>query len=106
MDSAPRHPEARGLAQTIEQRGFSARHPYLAAVFEAGEQSASAARIEVRGDLVEQQDRRRPTPLGDQFGVAEDDVEEQRLLLAGRGARGRLALGDGGLLNTYDAADE
>ena len=59
----------------------------------------SAARrfgIEVRGDLVEQQDRRLAAALGDQLGMGEDQAEQQRLLLAGRGARGRHVAWRGG----------
>ncbi len=41
----------------------------------------------MRGDLVEQQDRGLASPLGDQLGMREDDPEQQRLLLAGRGER-------------------
>ena len=40
--------------------------------------------IEMRRNLVEQQDRRLATPLGDQLGMGEDEPEQQRLLLAGR----------------------
>ncbi len=38
----------------------------------------------MRGDFVEQQDRRPPGALGDEFGMGEDEAEEERLLLAGR----------------------
>ena len=64
-----------------------AGHPHLAAAFEASEQRRAALRIEVGGDLVEQQDRRLAAALGDQLGMGEDEAEQQRLLLAGRGLR-------------------
>ena len=56
----------------------------------------SAARrfgIEVGGDLVEQQERRLAAALGDEVGMGEDEAEQQRLLLAGRGLRGGHVLG-------------
>ncbi len=90
-------PAGRGSAtrspMPVEQRGFGGGHPHLAAAFEAGEQRGAALGIEVGGDLVEQEDRRLAAPLGDQFGVGEDQAEQQRLLLAGRGLRGRHLLG-------------
>ena len=81
--------EAAGLADPFEQRGFGRRHPHLAAAFEAREQRGAAPGIEVRGDLVEQQDRRRAAALGDQLGMGEDEAEQQRLLLAGRASARR-----------------
>ena len=50
--------QTRGLAYAIEQRALGGRHPHLAAAFEAGEQCRAALRVEVGGDLVEEQDRR------------------------------------------------
>ena len=47
--------------------------------------AARRLRIEMRGDLVEEQDRRLAAALGDQLGVGENEAEQQRLLLAGRG---------------------
>ena len=85
--------EARGLADAVEQRGFGRRHPHLAAPFEPVEQRRAPAGIEVGGDLVEQQDRRRAAAFRDQLGVGEDQAQQQRLLLAGRALRGRHALG-------------
>ena len=93
--------ETRGLPNAVEQRGFGGRHPHLAAPFEPGEQGRAPARIEMGGDLVEQQDRRRAAAFRDQLGMGEDKPEQQRLLLAGRGSGGRHvlgAMGDGEVL--------
>ena len=74
------------------KRGFGRRHPHLAAAFEPGEQSRAALGIEMRGNFVEQQDRRVAAALGDQFGMGEDKPEQQRLLLAGRGLAAGICL--------------
>jgi hypothetical protein len=53
------------------------------------------------GNLVEEQDRRFAAALGYEDGMGEHQAEQQRLLLAGRGARGGHALaamGDGQIL--------
>ncbi len=47
----------------------------------------------MRGDFVEEQDRRRPAPVGDQVCVGEDETQQQRLLLARGGLRGGHGLG-------------
>ncbi|KHA64693.1 hypothetical protein NI18_07365, partial [Sphingomonas sp. Ant20] len=73
----------------IEQCVLGAGHPHLPAPRQPIEQRRAAGRIEMRRDLVEQQDRRLPGPLGDQLGMREDDAKQQRLLLAGRGERRR-----------------
>ena len=74
----------RAGADVAEQLGLGRGHPHLPVPFEPGEQSGAAARVEMRGDFVEQQDRRRPTAAGDELGVGQDDAEQQRLLLTGR----------------------
>ena len=45
----------------------------------------------MHGRFVQQQQRRKTARLGDQRGVAQDDADQQRLLLAGGGERGRYA---------------
>ena len=57
------------------------------------EQGGAADRVEMGGDLVEQQDRAAPAALGDEIGMGEDQADQQRLLLAGRAERGGLVLG-------------
>ncbi len=74
---------ARRVSDTFEQRRFGGRHPHLTAPFEAGEQCRAALRIEVRRNLVEQQDGRLAATVGDQLGMGEHQPEQQRLLLAG-----------------------
>ena len=85
---------AGGRADLREQFGLGRRHPHLAAAFQPGEQSSAPGRIWVGGDFVEQQDRGRAAAGGDELGLGEDDAEEQRLLFAGRAARGGLAFGN------------
>ena len=48
------------------------------------------------GDLVEEQDRAAAGALGDEIGMGEDEADQQRLLLAGRAERRRLALAEMG----------
>ena len=86
----------RRTANPVEQRGLGRGHPHLAAAFEAGEQSGAAIRVEMGGNLVEQQDRRSAAPFGHQFGMGQHEAEQQCLLLAGRSARRGLGLGDSG----------
>ena len=50
------------------------------------------AGIEMRGDLVEQQDRRRAGDFGGQPRMRNDEPDQQRLLLAGRAELGRHVL--------------
>ena len=50
------------------------------------EQGGAPARIEMRGDLVEERERRDAGHVGDQPRVREHEADQQRLLLAGRGA--------------------
>ena len=56
------------------KRRFGGGHPHLTAAFEAAEQGRAAARIEMRGDLVEQQQGRRSAAFGDQLGMGEDQA--------------------------------
>ena len=48
------------------------------------------------GDLVEEEDRAAAGALGDEIGMGEDEADQQRLLLAGRGQSGGLALAEMG----------
>ena len=86
--------EAAGGRDCLEQRGLGPRHPHLSAPFQPGIKRGPALGVEMRGDLVEQQDRRRSAALCDQRGMGKDDPDQQRLLLAGRAERGGLALGE------------
>ena len=47
--------------------------------------AARRSGIEMGGDLVEEQDRAAAGALGDEIGMGEDEADQQRLLLAGRG---------------------
>ena len=91
MHLADRDPCRAGV-DCVEERVFGAGHPHLAAACEAGEQRGAAGWIEVCGNLVEEQDGGLAGAFGDEVGVGEDDAEQERLLLAGRGERGRAAL--------------
>ena len=55
------------------------------------EQRRAAVRIEMHRRFVEQQHRREAARLGDQRGMAQDDADQQRLLLAGGRDRRRRA---------------
>ena len=55
--------EPGGGADALEQCGLGRGHPHLPAAFEADEQRGAPGRVEVRGDLVEQQDRWRTAAL-------------------------------------------
>ena len=55
------------------------------------EQGGAAAGVEMGGDLVEQQDRRRAAAAGDELGMGKDEAEQQRLLFAGRAEARRVA---------------
>src|SRR6478735_10670130 len=92
-DCAPFDVEPSGLADAIEQRRFGGGHPHLAATFEAAEERCAAARIEVSGDFVEQQDCRRFAAFGYQFRVSQNKPEKQSLLFSCRGSGGRHMLG-------------
>ena len=80
--------EARGISNAIEQSRFGGGHPNLTAPLQPLEQRCAAVRIQVRRDLVQQQDRRCAAAVGDQLGMREDEAKQQRLLLAGGAARG------------------
>ena len=76
-----------------EHRGLGAGEEHLAA--EARErvvERRTAARIEMSRDLVEERERRDSRHLGDQARMGEREADDQRLLLAGRGSRGRRLL--------------
>ena len=57
------------------------------------EQAGAAARVEMGGDLVEQDQRRDPAHRPHQPGMGQHEADQQRLLLAGRGGRRRHVLG-------------
>ena len=76
-DPARRNVEARGGADRHEQGGFGPRHPHLPTTGKPFEQGGTAGGVEVRGDLVEQQDRRDSAALGDEFGMGEDEPKQQ-----------------------------
>jgi len=85
--------EAGGAAQRRKQRGIGAGDPGLAV--EPGQhldQRGAARCIEMRGDLVEQEERRLAAHRALQPGLGEDDRNQQRLLLAGRRRLGGNAL--------------
>ena len=76
-------------AQRREQRGVGAGEPGLAR--EPGErleERGAPPGIEMRGDLVEQQQRRLAAQGPLQLGMRQQDRDQQRLLLAGRGGGG------------------
>jgi hypothetical protein len=76
-----------------EERGFGAGQPDLAAaIVQPFEQRSAAARIEVRGDFIEEQDGAATGLFRDEIGVGEDDAEEEGFLFAGRALRGGLLL--------------
>ena len=80
-------------AGIYKQRLLGAGHECLAAKLrKPGEQSGAAVRIEMGGDLVEQQDRRHAADLRHQAGMGEDEADQQRLLLAGGRLRRRRRL--------------
>lgn len=61
----------------LEQGGLRAGHPHLAAAGRQPiEQGGTAQRIEMGGDLVEQQHRPAADPFGNQIGMGEDDAEQ------------------------------
>ena len=53
----------------VEQDGFGRRHPHLPLTLEPVEQGGAAVGIEMRRDLVEQQDRRFGASLGNELGM-------------------------------------
>ncbi|KAI1692064.1 hypothetical protein DdX_21459 [Ditylenchus destructor] len=73
--------KACSFADPVEQFGLGAGHPYLSAPRQPIEQRAPPAGVEMRGDLVEQQDRCAAGAVGDQLGMGEDNAQQQRLLL-------------------------
>ena len=79
MDFAP--------GQAGEGRGIRAGDEHLAAdPLQGVEQCGAAARIEMRGDLVEQRERRDARHVGDEPRMRENEPDQQRLLFARRGA--------------------
>ena len=79
------------LADGAERVPLGPRHPHLtAARSEPLEQGGAAHRIEMGGNLVEEQDRPAARLLGDEIGMGKDDADQQRLLLAGRAERSGL----------------
>jgi hypothetical protein len=64
--------ETGSLAYALEQGGLGRGHPHLAPPFEAGEKGRTAPWIEVRGNLVEQQDRRLAAAPGDKLGLTKN----------------------------------
>ena len=85
--------ETRRRADSVEQFRLRRGHPNLPATFEPGEKSGAPLRVEVRGDFVEEQERRLPPLFRDKIGMREDEAEEQRFLLARRGLARRHLLG-------------
>ena len=67
--------EAAGLPDAFEEGRFRRRHPHLSAPFQPGEQGRTALGIKVRGNFIEEQDRRIATAVGDQFGMSENKPE-------------------------------
>ena len=96
----PGHHQAGGVrADAVEQGGsVPVIHTCPPAAASRSNRAARRERIEVGGDLVEQQQRAAADAFRDEIGMGEDQPEQQRLLLAGGAAIGRLALvemGDG-----------
>ena len=71
---------------------------WLSSPAKTRKQRGATGGIEMRGDLVEQQERRRTAHRALQPGMREQDGDQQRLLLAGRGR-----LGGDALLGVNDA---
>ena len=66
-----------------------AGHPGLRAeIFEHCVERGAALRIELGGDLVEKDERRRAREAGDEARMGENEAEQQGLLLAGRAQAG------------------
>ena len=76
----------RAAAQAREQRQIGARHPGLRAQrHDLLEQGGAAGDVQMRRDLVQQQERRMAVARrGKLPGIGEDDGDQQCLLLAGR----------------------
>ena len=75
-------------------RGVGAAQKNLRAeVFERLEQRDPPRRIEMGDDLVEQQHRRKPGHVRNQARMRQHQIDQQRLLLAGRGLARRDPLG-------------
>ena len=72
-----------------EERRIGAGHPHLPAErLERLEQAAPAAGVEMGRDLVEKHERRDSGHRRDEPRLGEDEADEKRLLLAGRGGAG------------------
>lgn len=76
--------EARRSSDAIEQARFSGCHPDLAGAIESLEECSPSFRIEVRGDLIEEQDRWVATALRHEIGVRENEAKKQGFLLSRR----------------------
>ena len=63
--------EAAGLTDAFEEGCFRSRHPNLSTPFQPGEQGCAALRVEVRGDLIEEKDRRFAPALRHQLRMCE-----------------------------------
>ena len=75
--------ELRAPLDAREERGLRPGHEGLASqFFEDREERRAAAGVEMRGDLVEQQDRRRARQFSDQARVGKHEPCQERLLLA------------------------
>src|SRR4051794_31462279 len=81
--------EAARFGNALEQAGFGGGHPHLPSAAKPLEEGGSALRIKMRRHLVEEQDRGLASALRHEFGMGEDQPEEQRFLLAGGRARSR-----------------
>src|SRR5215213_7796774 len=83
----------RGCADAFEESGFRRRTPDLPTSVEPPEKRHSPLRVEMRGDLVEKEDRRSATAIGNEVRVGEHEAEQQGLLLPRRGAASGHGLG-------------
>ena len=84
-------------ADSGEQAGLGPGHPDLPARLpQPFEQSGAAGRVEMGGNLVEQKDRPPAGAFGDEIGMGQDQADQERLLLAGRGRGGGLVLAEMG----------
>ena len=92
------HPQPLGDARE-RQEGFgigAGDQRLRRQLHQRGEQRRASLRIEMHRRFVQQQHRREAARLGDQRGMAQDDADQQRLLLAGgRKRRGRAGHGIG-----------
>ena len=67
--------DAGGASDLLEERGFGRGHPYLAAPLQTPEERFAPLRVEMRGDLIQEKDRRRSAPVGDEIGMGKDEAE-------------------------------